>query len=56
MERFLCKFLGLHKYVVLEKVPYSDVKEHVIGFVVVSRCTICGRIKRTTIIQEERGR
>lgn len=49
-----CKFLNLHKYEIIEKVAKVDAKDNVIGTVIISRCTNCGRIKAKTIYTEER--
>lgn len=52
-QNIWCKFLGLHKYEVLKEEKKTDPKGNVIGFVIVSRCTNCGKIFSKTIYTEE---
>ena len=48
-----CKFLNLHKYEIMQEEPMRDRKSNVIGKVIISRCTNCGKLKQTTIYTEE---
>ena len=46
MSRFdsiKCKF-GLHKYEVYKEEELTDVRKDVIGKVIISRCSVCGKI------------
>lgn len=48
-----CKFLGLHKYEITKEDFKTDKKGNVIGKVIISRCSNCGKIKCKTIYTEE---
>lgn len=48
-----CKFLNLHKYEIMQEEQKTDRKGNVIGKVILSRCTNCGKIKQTIIYTEE---
>ena len=48
-----CKFLNLHKYEIMQEEKKTDRKSNVIGKVILSRCTNCGKIKQTVIYTEE---
>lgn len=48
-----CKFLNLHKYEIMKEEPMRDRKNNVIGKVIISRCTNCGKLRQTTIYTEE---
>lgn len=48
-----CKFLNLHKYEIMQKEPMRDRKSNVIGKVIISRCTNCGKLRQTVIYTEE---
>lgn len=48
-----CKFLNLHKYEIIKEEPMRDRKNNVIGKVIISRCTNCGKLRQTTIYTEE---
>lgn len=52
-QNFWCRFLDLHKYEIIEKAAKVDAKDNVIGTVIISRCTNCGKIKAKTIYTEE---
>ena len=43
MDSIKCKF-GLHKYEVYKEEEFTDVRNDVIGKVIISRCSICGKI------------
>lgn len=42
-------FFGLHQYEVYKEEPLQDVRNNVIGKVIINRCKVCGKIKQTTI-------
>ena len=48
-----CKMLNLHKYEIIKEEKKIDKKGNIIGKVIISRCTNCGKIKQTTIYTEE---
>lgn len=48
-----CKMLNLHKYEITKEENKTDKKGNIIGKVIISRCTNCGRIKQNTIYTEE---
>lgn len=48
-----CKFLNLHKYEIIKEEPMRDRKSNVIGKVIISRCTNCGKLRQTVIYTEE---
>lgn len=51
----MCKFdfikclFGIHTYEIHEEFELTDVRKDVIGTIIVSRCTRCGKIKTTEI-------
>jgi len=45
---FKC-FIGLHKYEVLEKKDIKNPYGIIIGTIIISRCTNCGKIKEVPI-------
>ena len=51
-QNLWCKFFGLHKYEIIKKKKKTDPKGNVIGLVIISRCTNCGKIKFKTIYTE----
>lgn len=51
-QNLWCKFFGLHKYEIIKEEKKTDPKGNVIGFVIISRCTNCGKIKSKTIYTE----
>lgn len=48
-----CKMLNLHKYEIIKEEKKTDKKGNIIGKVIISRCTNCGKIKQTTIYTED---
>ena len=48
-----CKFLNLHKYEIMQGEPMRDRKSNVIGNVIISRCSNCGKLRQTVIYTEE---
>ena len=48
-----CKFLNLHKYEIMQEEPMRDRKSNVIGKVIISRCTNCGKLRQNVIYTEE---
>lgn len=51
-----CRLFNLHKYEVIKEEQLIDSKGNVVGLVIVSRCSNCGKIKQTTIYTEYNGR
>lgn len=51
-----CKLFNLHKYEVIKEEKLLDAKGNIVGIVIISRCTNCGKIKSTTIHTEDNGR
>lgn len=43
MKSLMCK-LGLHKYEVYKEEPLSDVRGNIVGNIIISRCSVCGKI------------
>lgn len=43
IDSIKCKF-GIHKYEIYKEEELTDVRKDVIGKVIISRCTICGKI------------
>ena len=43
IDSIKCKF-GIHKYEVYKEEELTDVRRDAIGKVIISRCTICGKI------------
>lgn len=52
-QNIWCKFFKLHKYEIIQQEKKTDPKGNIIGKVIISRCTNCGKIKQTTIYTEE---
>lgn len=52
-QNMWCKMLNLHKYEITKEENKTDKKGNIIGKVIISRCTNCGKIKQTTIYTEE---
>ena len=48
-----CRFLGIHRYEVYKEEELTDVKGNVIGKVIISKCSNCGKIKYTRVYTEE---
>lgn len=44
LDSIKCKF-GLHKYEVYKEEELTDVRKDVIGKVIISRCSVCGKIR-----------
>lgn len=44
LDSIKCKF-GLHKYEVYKEEELTDVSKDVIGKVIISRCSVCGKIR-----------
>lgn len=42
-------FIGLHTDKIHKELPLNDLKNNVIGVVIVNRCANCGRIKSTKV-------
>lgn len=47
-----CKFFNFHKYEILKEEELKDAHGILIGKVIISRCTNCGKIKTTKIHTE----
>lgn len=47
-----CKLFGIHKYEVLKEEELRDAQGTLVGKVIVSRCTNCGKIKSVRIYIE----
>ncbi len=43
MNNMRCKF-GLHKYEIYKEETLTDIRENVIGKIIISRCELCGKI------------
>lgn len=48
-----CKFLNLNKNEIMQEEPMRDRKSNIIGKVIISRCTNCGKLRQTVIYTEE---
>lgn len=48
-----CKIFNLHKYDILREETLTDRHGNIIGTVIISRCTNCGKITHTTIYTED---
>lgn len=49
-------FFGLHKYEVLEKKDIVNPYQIVVGSVIISRCTNCGKIKEHSVYTDNNYR
>ena len=47
-----CKFFNIHKYEVLKEEELTNSHSILVGKIVVSRCTNCGKIKSVRIYTE----
>ena len=47
-----CKIFGIHKYEVLKEEELRDAHGILVGKVIISRCSNCGKIKAKTIYTE----
>lgn len=52
-QNLWCRFLGLHKYEIIKEETLTNKRGDVIGTVIISRCTNCGKIKSQTIYTED---
>lgn len=52
-QNIWCRFLGLHKYEILKEENLNNKRGDIIGIVIISKCSNCGKIKQTTIYTEE---
>lgn len=52
-QNMWCRFFRQHKYVVHKEEYKYDKKGNVIGKIIVSRCTNCGKIKCNIVYTEE---
>lgn len=52
-QNIWCKLFNLHKYEVLREETMLNRHGDVIGTIIISRCTNCGKIKDTHIYTEE---
>lgn len=55
-QNLWCKFFGLHKFEILQQNDKVDAKGNVIGVIIISRCSNCGKICTKTIYTEDNGR
>lgn len=51
-QNIWCKFFRLHKFEVFQQEKKTDPKGNVIGLVIISRCSNCGKIVSKTIYTE----
>ena len=54
-QDFKCA-IGLHKYEVTEKKDIKNPYSAIIGTIIISRCTNCGKIKETTVYTDNNYR
>lgn len=47
-----CKFFGIHKYEVLKEEELREAHGNVVGKVIISRCTNCGKVTSKLIYTE----
>lgn len=52
-QNIWCKFFNLHKYEVLREETILNRHGDIIGTVIISRCSNCGKIKSTEIYTED---
>ena len=52
IQNVWCKLFGIHKYEVLKEEEFKDSHGIIIGKVIISRCTNCGKIKSVKIYTE----
>lgn len=48
-----CKLFNLHKYEIIKEETLTNKHGDIVGLVIISRCTNCGKIKSKTIYTEE---
>lgn len=51
-QNLWCKFFGLHKYEIIQQEKKTDPKGNIIGIVIISRCSNCGKILSKTVYTE----
>lgn len=51
--RIVCHLLNSHDYEIYKESELVDNHNNVIGFIIVSKCKYCGKIKKTKVITEE---
>ena len=54
-QDFKCS-IGRHKYEVIEKKDVKNPYSAIIGTIIISRCTNCGKIKETTVYTDNNYR
>lgn len=47
-----CKFLNCHRYEIIKEEELKEAHGNVVGKVIISRCTNCGKISRKIIYTE----
>ena len=47
-----CKIFGIHKYEVLKEEELTNAHSILVGKIIVSRCTNCGKIKSVRVYTE----
>lgn len=52
-QNFWCKIFNLHKYMIYKEETLTNKHGDIVGTVIISRCSNCGKIKYTTIYTEE---
>ena len=52
-QNLWCRLLNLHKYEIIKEETLTNKRGDVIGTVIISRCTNCGKIKSQTIYTED---
>lgn len=52
-QNIWCKIFKLHKYEILKEVDKVDARGNIIGTIIISRCTNCGKIKEDVIYTED---
>ena len=51
-QNLWCKFFKLHKYEIIQQEKKTDPKGNIIGIVIISRCSNCGKISSKNIYTE----
>lgn len=52
-QNLWCKIFNLHKYEVMKEENFNNRHGDIIGTIIISRCSNCGKIKYTKIITED---
>ena len=52
-QNLWCKIFNLHKYEIIKEENFNNIHRDIIGTIIISRCTNCGKIKHTKIITED---